>query len=226
VVAQDALECGPDAEQRGPGRDVASVGLELDALRPERVERVGQLEELRLTIRAARWNATPSHVHPISRRRCSGAIVMKRVLPTARSEARSIVANGTSDPSSAVARVVSNQARSAASSIGLLVIQRKTSIVRRDAAEVVEMPLVERLETDAPTGQRDRPHPGLAHPRMVAGGGSDAGQSAPTLPGMSAFSDTFTAFLDAFFELEPVQATAIGDHRRDGRWPDRSPGGS
>ena len=58
---------------------------------------------------------------------------------------------------------------------------------------------------------------------MVAGGGGGAGQSAPTLPGMSAFSDTFTAFLDAFFELEPVLATAIGDHRRDGRWPDRSP---
>ena len=58
---------------------------------------------------------------------------------------------------------------------------------------------------------------------MVAGGGGGAGQSAPTLPGMSAFSDTFTAFLDAFFELEPVLATAIGDHGRDGRWPDRSP---
>jgi uncharacterized protein (DUF885 family) len=40
---------------------------------------------------------------------------------------------------------------------------------------------------------------------------------------MSAFSDTFTAFLDAFFELDPVAATAIGDHRYDGRWPDRSP---
>ena len=41
---------------------------------------------------------------------------------------------------------------------------------------------------------------------------------------MSVFSDTFSAFLDAFFELEPVVATAIGDHRYDGRWPDRSPG--
>jgi uncharacterized protein (DUF885 family) len=40
---------------------------------------------------------------------------------------------------------------------------------------------------------------------------------------MSLFSDTFTGFLDAFFELEPVAATAIGDHRYDGRWPDRSP---
>ena len=40
---------------------------------------------------------------------------------------------------------------------------------------------------------------------------------------MSLFSDTFTGFLDAFLELEPVAATAIGDHRHDGRWPDRSP---
>jgi uncharacterized protein (DUF885 family) len=37
---------------------------------------------------------------------------------------------------------------------------------------------------------------------------------------MSAFSDTFAAFLDAFVELEPVAATSIGDHRHDGRWPD------
>ena len=40
---------------------------------------------------------------------------------------------------------------------------------------------------------------------------------------MSAFSDTFARCLDAYFELEPGAATAIGDHRHDGRWPDRSP---
>ena len=39
---------------------------------------------------------------------------------------------------------------------------------------------------------------------------------------MSAFSDTFSAFLDAFVEMEPIAATAIGDHRYDGRWPDIS----
>ncbi len=39
---------------------------------------------------------------------------------------------------------------------------------------------------------------------------------------MSAFSDAFSAFLEAFVELEPVAATAIGDHRNDGRWPDLS----
>jgi uncharacterized protein (DUF885 family) len=37
---------------------------------------------------------------------------------------------------------------------------------------------------------------------------------------MSAFPDTFQAFLDAFVEVEPVAATSIGDHRNDGRWPD------
>jgi hypothetical protein len=42
---------------------------------------------------------------------------------------------------------------------------------------------------------------------------------------MSAFTDTFAAFLDAFVEREPIAATAIGDHRYDGRWPDVSPGG-
>ena len=85
------------------------------------------------------------------------------------------------------------------------------------------MTLIERFEPDAPTGQRDGRHPCLAHGRMVAAGRVGAGPSAPTLPGMSLFSDTFTAFIDAFFEVEPVVATAIGDHRHDGRWPDRSP---
>src|SRR5690242_11394299 len=42
---------------------------------------------------------------------------------------------------------------------------------------------------------------------------------------MSAFSDAFAAFLDAFVELEPVAATAIGDHRHDGRWPDLTEAG-
>jgi uncharacterized protein (DUF885 family) len=58
---------------------------------------------------------------------------------------------------------------------------------------------------------------------MVAGARRLAARCAPTLPLMSVFSDTFAAFLDAFFELEPVVATTIGDHRFDGRWPDRSP---
>ena len=39
---------------------------------------------------------------------------------------------------------------------------------------------------------------------------------------MSAFPDAFSAFLDAFIELEPVAATSIGDHRNDHRWPDLS----
>ena len=39
---------------------------------------------------------------------------------------------------------------------------------------------------------------------------------------MSAFTDAFSAFLDAFVEMEPIAATAIGDHRYDGRWPDLS----
>ena len=42
---------------------------------------------------------------------------------------------------------------------------------------------------------------------------------------MSDFSDIFATFLDAFLEMEPIAATAVGDHRFDGRWPDVSPAG-
>ena len=42
---------------------------------------------------------------------------------------------------------------------------------------------------------------------------------------MSAFSDAFNAFFDAFVEQEPIAATAIGDHRHDARWPDLSEAG-
>jgi uncharacterized protein (DUF885 family) len=42
---------------------------------------------------------------------------------------------------------------------------------------------------------------------------------------MPAFADTFTTFLDEFVALEPVAATAIGDHRHDGEWPDLSEDG-
>jgi uncharacterized protein (DUF885 family) len=42
---------------------------------------------------------------------------------------------------------------------------------------------------------------------------------------MSDFPETFTTFLDAFLEMEPIAATAIGDHRYDGRWPDVSAAG-
>jgi uncharacterized protein (DUF885 family) len=42
---------------------------------------------------------------------------------------------------------------------------------------------------------------------------------------MSRFSETFSSFLEAFVEKEPIAATAIGDHRYDGRWPDVSVAG-
>ena len=37
---------------------------------------------------------------------------------------------------------------------------------------------------------------------------------------MSAFDDVVATFLEELFELEPHVATAVGDHRHDGRWPD------
>ena len=37
---------------------------------------------------------------------------------------------------------------------------------------------------------------------------------------MSGFEPLVQRFLDELFELQPDVATRIGDHRRDGRWPD------
>jgi uncharacterized protein (DUF885 family) len=42
---------------------------------------------------------------------------------------------------------------------------------------------------------------------------------------MSLFSDRVDAFLEEFFELSPVAATAIGNHAHDGEWPDLSDAG-
>ena len=37
------------------------------------------------------------------------------------------------------------------------------------------------------------------------------------------FDATFSAFLEAYFALDPLAATAIGDHRYDDRWPALGP---
>jgi len=42
---------------------------------------------------------------------------------------------------------------------------------------------------------------------------------------VASFSDSVDAFLDASFELDPLFATATGNHDHDGRWPDLSPTG-
>ncbi len=42
---------------------------------------------------------------------------------------------------------------------------------------------------------------------------------------MSAFADLVSSFLDEMFQLQPELATAIGDHRFDGRWSDMSEAG-
>ena len=39
---------------------------------------------------------------------------------------------------------------------------------------------------------------------------------------MPAFDDVVATFLDELFALQPDIATAVGDHRHDGRWPDMS----
>lgn len=44
-------------------------------------------------------------------------------------------------------------------------------------------------------------------------------------PETSAFADVFTPFLADLFALDPVFATEIGDHARDGEWPDLSEAG-
>ncbi len=42
---------------------------------------------------------------------------------------------------------------------------------------------------------------------------------------MSEFAQRIDAFLDEFFRLDPISATAAGMHAHDGRWPDLSEGG-
>jgi uncharacterized protein (DUF885 family) len=42
----------------------------------------------------------------------------------------------------------------------------------------------------------------------------------------AALDDLVAAFLDELFALHPVLATAIGDHRHDGEWPDMSEAGN
>jgi hypothetical protein len=49
--------------------------------------------------RAVRFYRRPIHVQPISSRLCARSILPKRVLPIARPESRSTVANGSADPS-------------------------------------------------------------------------------------------------------------------------------
>ena len=102
--------------------------------------------------------------------------------------------------------------------------------VERDASEVLEMPLLERLEPDAASPVSVT---GVTH--VCAHGADGSGgrrrrrsrPAAPTLPAMSLFSDTFTGFLDAFLELEPGRGD--GDRRPSPRralarpvagWPD------
>src|SRR3954447_10782222 len=42
---------------------------------------------------------------------------------------------------------------------------------------------------------------------------------------MTEFGARVDAFLDAAFALDPVFATGVGNHERDGEWPDLSPAG-
>jgi hypothetical protein len=52
---------------------------------------------------------------------------------------------------------------------------------------------------------------------------SAAAPTAPTPPSAdAAFNALASEFLDGFLAHEPVQATNLGDHRFDGRWPDPS----
>ena len=110
VAPEDALERRADAGQRVARALVARVGLELDPVGAERLERVGQLEQLRLAVRAG----------PLERAADPGpadleALVLRhdRHEPAAADGpsrgAMSIVANGRSVPASALASAVSTQ---------------------------------------------------------------------------------------------------------------------
>ena len=127
VLAEDPLERRADPRERGARALVAGVRLELDPVGPERLERMGELEQLRLAVRAG----------PLERRcrprssRSRGACARARSTCSAccRSpgpEARSMVANGRSVPASALARAVSSHRRRPASSCGPMIVQRQS----------------------------------------------------------------------------------------------------
>ena len=100
--------------------------LELDPLRAQGLERVRQLEQLRLAIRTGPLERRPDPGPAYLQDRCSGAMVMNRLLPIARPLARSMVANGTSRPAAALASAWSSQARSPAGSMGRAIVQCQT----------------------------------------------------------------------------------------------------
>jgi len=50
-------------------------------------------------------------------------------------------------------------------------------------------------------------------------------EGRPPGDGVTEFAARADAFFDAFFALEPIYATAAGNHAHDGRWPDLSPAG-
>ena len=195
---------------------VAGMGLELDPLGAERLERVASAGGAwPRGWRRVRWNAAPTHVQPISSRRCSGAIVMNRVLPMARPDARSIVAKAPR----CRPRRRAGRCRTSARSAG--VVHRPVDRPAPDGS----------VEGDAARGRRDGAHravrAGPRRPVSVTGVTQVWRPSARMVAAgrvrrrtlerpsrarhVAMFSDAFAAFLDAFFEL---RAGLRDGHRR------------
>ena len=168
VVPEDALERRADARQRIPRSFVARVRLELDPLRVERLERVGQLEQLRLAVRAGplpgRADPRPADLEtavlghdrqePAAADRPAGRSVDRRERSF---DARGGVGKRRLQPAPEARLVLRTHDRPAP--------QRR---VEGDPREVVEVVRPERLQADAIALEDDRFDPRLrCHRRMV-----------------------------------------------------------
>ena len=109
VVAEDALERRPDPGRAVRDRSLREWVLNSTRFAPSVSNAWVSWRSFASRLAPLRWKAVPTHVQPISSRRCSGTIDRKRLLPIARPDAWSMVANGRSVPASALARAVSTQ---------------------------------------------------------------------------------------------------------------------
>ena len=152
-------------------RSLRAVRLELDPFRAERLEGMGQLEQLGLAVRAG---PLPRRRRPTSSRsragcapaRSSGSGCCRWPGRWPGRSSRTAVPM----PASALARAVSTQRRRPAASCGPMIVHCQSGRSKATRDEVGQVVGAERLEADAVALEDDRFDPRLrCHRRMVAG---------------------------------------------------------
>ena len=168
VAAMDAFECRADTAQGRPRLDVAGVGLELDPIGVERLEGVGQLEELGLAVAAA----------PLLGDADPGPADLEALVfggdghvAAAADDLAGLDVDGRERPLDAGFGVGQGRVHPAAQARLVLLAHDRPAPDRRiegDRAQAREVLVAQRLHPDARTGQDHRLHPRLCwHPRMV-----------------------------------------------------------